>query len=142
MGPDFLYKQSFFLFIPYFFYIKLCRQSPAPPSGRTRLLGHTVLFYVSVYYIRGQYYVIYTSPYLHSFFSISFIQGLYYCTMQVDPVHKHFTGFTFVHQIALKFSSPACINKDITLFYYYDIVIIHCIYFFSFLNFSEYGKYF
>ena len=23
MGPDFLYKQSFFLFIPYFFYIKL-----------------------------------------------------------------------------------------------------------------------
>ena len=136
------YSPFFVYSLVSFFLIKLCRQSPRPPQVGQDFLDIQYYFYVSVYYIRGQYYVIYTSPYLHSFFSISFIQGLYYCTMQVDPVHKHFTGFTFVHQIALKFSSPACINKDITLFYYYDIVIIHCIYFFSFLNFSEYGKYF
>ena len=64
------------------FFILNYVDNPPPPSGRTRLLGHTVLFYVSVYYIRGLYYVIYTSPYLHSFFSFSFIQGLFFISIK------------------------------------------------------------
>ena len=71
MGQYFLYIQSFFCLFVIFFLITLCRQYPRPPQVGQDYLDKQSYSNVSVYYMRGFYYVIYTSPYLHSFFSIS-----------------------------------------------------------------------